>query len=253
MHPTSRSQTPNYYSTKNNNPNNDEVYSPHMNLNDSSQYVTNPSTSISLVPISNNVSVVSSSKPAIQKSTIKRWGGTASENLHQQSQPHSRTSTPSNADNYYQSPPSSASHRTYMMSSHNNHIQGVIPPLSNVPISSDIPQPVPLSAIDKKLNENHLVNNNAKIKAYVINSAYSNAIVTPSGMNNLKEKLSAMAYMNDDNPEQDNPLNVMPNGRRKSNTSVPSSAKSQVHQSSQSIDHKNFSLSKKKIIEKLNE
>ncbi len=109
-----------------------------------------------------------------------------------------------------------------------------------------------MTSLDKKLNENHLVSGtNAKIKAYVVNSAYSNTIVTPSGTNPLKEKLSAMAYLNDD-PELDNPLNVTPGGRRKSNTTTVTSAaaKSPTHQSSQSI---NFSLSKRKINEKLNE
>lgn len=190
---------------------------------------------------------------------MKRWGGTASENLHQQSQQHSRTSTASNADNLYQTPISSTSHRIYLNSNHNNHIAGVIPPISNPPPSSmGAPlghqhQSGALTSLDKKLNENRLVNNNAKIKAYVINSAYSNAIVTPSGSNALKEKLTAMAYMNDDNPELDNPLNVMPNGRKKSNTSIPPNSKTPTHQSSQSIDYKSFSLSKRKIIEKLNE
>lgn len=232
----------------------EEIYSACVNLNDSSQYVANPSASISLIPISNNISIVSSSKPAITKSsnTTKRWGGSVSENLHQ----HSRASTSSNADGIFQSPPSSATAHTRI------HASNYIPPLNNPPVSSmgaplnQQRQSGAMSSLDKKLNENHLVNNNAKIKAYVINSAYSNAIVTPSGTNALKEKLSAMAYMNEDNPELDNPLNIMPNGRKKSNTSVlPSSigVKSPTHQSSQSIDLKSFSLSKKKIIEKLNE
>jgi len=212
-----------------------------MNLNDSSHYIGgNTSTSIPLIPISNNASVVSSNKTPVQKATTttKHWRGSVSENLHQ----HTTSNT-------MQSPPTSAAgyNRIYP--------PNYIPPLNNPPVSS-LNAPLGqrqsgVTSLDKKLNENHLVNNNAKIMAYVINSAYSNAIVTPSGTNPIKEKLSAMAYMNEDNVELDNPLNIMPSGRRKSNTSVPSTAvKSTTHQSSQSI---NFSLSKRKINEKLNE
>ncbi|ORX44392.1 hypothetical protein BCR36DRAFT_129223 [Piromyces finnis] len=221
----------------------DEIYSACINLNDSSQYINNPSTSISLIPISNNISIVSSNKPTITKSsnTAKRWGGSITENLS------------SNTDNVFQTPPSSATSKA--------HASNCIPPLNNPPASSmgtplgQLRQSGAMASLDKKLNENRLVNNNAKIKAYVVNSAYSNSIVTPSGTNNIKEKLSAMAYMNEDNPELNNPLNGTSSTRRKSNTTIPSSSgiKPSTHQSSQSIDYKSFSLSKKKIYEKLNE
>jgi hypothetical protein len=236
-------------------PNNDEIYSNRTNLNDSLQYISSPSTTTSLVPLSNNIPIVSSAKPTIQKSQIKRWEGAASENLNQNQQSKSRISTASNADNLYHTSSSSASHRAYNIT---NNTQGMIPLLSNPPVSSmneplGHQQRMPVSSLEKKLNENCLVNNTAKIKAYVINSAYSNVIVKPLGTNNLKEKLTAMEFMNDDNPELENPLNVIPDGRKKSNTSVPSSTKSQTHQSSQSIDYKSFSLSKRKVFEKLNE